>query len=113
MKKLYVLLLSAFLFGLMATVHAQDFSLGEKKSELKKASAFPNPFKGKLTIKCESTADVYVYDSFGRLTHQEKIKDGSTTINTLDDKVGLYMIVVLINKADSPLEKETIKVAKE
>lgn len=113
MKKLVLLLVLVVCFGLTSAVSAQGQLGSPLRSELKKSSVFPNPFKEKLTIISSDKAEVYIYDSFGKLAHRGTLKDGLLSVNTSDDKPGLYMVVIIIPKDAGPPDKETIKITKE
>jgi hypothetical protein len=59
-------------------------------------SAYPNPFKDKITIKCDAQwksnfCRIEIYDAVGKLIDQKNIDDVETTINSSGYKPGIYL----------------------
>lgn len=114
MKKLVVFLF-AVLLGFTAQAQTSP-GKGAEKSELKKVIIFPNPVIDRVKISCGEPATIYIYNSFGKLVHQDKIQtDGSVTsitINMTDDKPGIYMVVAIIKNSSGRAEIEREKITK-
>lgn len=111
MKKLAVLIV-AVLLGFTAQARI-SLDKDVEKSELKKVTIFPNPVIDRVKIFCGEPAVIYIYNSFGRLVHQDKIQtDGSVTINMTDNKSGIYMVVAIIKNSSGQTEIEKGKITK-
>lgn len=111
MKKLVVLIF-AVLLGFTAQAQT-SLEQGTEKSELKKVTVSPNPVIDRVKIFCGEPATIYIYNSFGKLVHQDKIQaDGSVTINMTDDKSGIYMVIAIIKDSSGKTEIEKGKITK-
>lgn len=111
MKKLAVLII-AVLLGFTAQAQT-SLDKGGEKSDLKKVTVFPNPVIDRVKIFCGEPTTIYIYNSFGKLVHQDGIQtEGAVTINMADDKSGLYMVIAIIKNSSGQTEIERGKITK-